>query len=104
MSELILFVEKYNARKKPIDNKPPRWLLMISCIVSNVTVFVDGGRMLDKISIRVSWNPFIGIYGIRVKKTIIEGKKARKKLNAREEALVVIAPSCNPLMKKIVTS
>ena len=44
------------------------------------------------------------MYGIRVKKTIIEGKNAKKKLNAREEALVVIAPSCSPLIKKIVTS
>jgi hypothetical protein len=44
------------------------------------------------------------MYGIRVKKTIIEGKKARKKLNAREDALVVIAPSFNPVIKKIVTS
>jgi hypothetical protein len=44
------------------------------------------------------------MYGIRVKKTIIEGKKAKKKLNANEEALVVIAPSIKPFQKKIVTS
>ena len=44
-----------------------------------------------------SWNPSIGTKGISVKITIIEGKSARKKLNARAEALVVIAPSNNPL-------
>jgi len=41
------------------------------------------------------------MYGIRVKKTIIEGKKARKKLKASDDALVVIAPSFNPVIKKI---
>ena len=44
------------------------------------------------------------MYGIKVKKTIIDGKKAKKKLKAKEEALVVIAPSCSPLTKKIATS
>jgi hypothetical protein len=39
----------------------------------------------------------MGTKGISVKSTIIEGKKAKKKLNAREEALVVSAPSTNPL-------
>jgi hypothetical protein len=34
----------------------------------------------------------------------MEGKNAKKKLNAKEEALVVIAPSINPFQKKIVTS
>jgi hypothetical protein len=46
----------------------------------------------------------MGIYGISVKKTMIEGKKAKKKLNANDDALVVIAPSTNPFQKKIVTS
>jgi hypothetical protein len=39
-----------------------------------------------------------------VKNTMIEGKNAKKKLNANEEALVVIAPSTNPFQKKMVTS
>ena len=60
--------------------------------------------MFDRISINVSWKPLIGIYGIRVKNTIREGKNAKKKLNASDEALVVIAPSCNPFMKSVVTS
>ena len=33
----------------------------------------------------------------------MEGKKAKKKLNAKDDALVVIAPSTNPFQKKIVT-
>ena len=60
--------------------------------------------MFDSISISVSWKPSIGIYGISVKKTMIDGKNAKKKLNANDDALVVIAPSCNPLMKKTATS
>ena len=44
------------------------------------------------------------MYGISVKKTMIDGKNAKKKLNANDDALVVIAPSCNPLKKKKVTS
>tara|TARA_B100000902_G_C27045599_1_gene781526 strand:+ start:55 stop:219 length:165 start_codon:yes stop_codon:yes gene_type:complete len=39
-----------------------------------------------------------------VKNKIIDGKNAKKKLNAREDALVVIAPLTNPLQKKIITS
>jgi hypothetical protein len=41
---------------------------------------------------------------MRVKNTIIEGKNAKKKLKAKEDALVVIAPSINPFQKKIATS
>ena len=104
INELIPLVEKYSARINPIDNKPPLWLFIISSNVSNVATFVDGGKILEIISINVSWKPSIGIYGIKVKKTIIEGKKAKKKLNANDDALVVIAPSCNPLKKNIVTS
>ena len=40
---------------------------------------------------------YIGIYGIRVNKTIIDGKKAKKKLNANDDARVVIAPCLTPL-------
>ena len=89
---------------KPIDNNPPLWLLIMSSNVLKVALFVEGGRILDRISINVSWKPIIGMYGIKVKKTIIDGKKAKKKLKAKEEALVVIAPSCSPLTKKIATS
>ena len=35
---------------------------------------------------------------------IIEGKNAKKKLKANEDALVVIAPSINPFQKKTATS
>ena len=38
------------------------------------------------------------------KKTIIEGKNAKKKLKAKEDARVVIAPSISPFQKKIATS
>jgi len=65
---------------------------------------VDGGNTTDKTSISVSCKPAIGMYGISVKKTIMDGKNAKKKLNAKEEALVVIAPLINPFQKKIVTS
>ena len=34
----------------------------------------------------------------------MDGKKAKKKLKASEEAQVVIAPSINPFQKKIATS
>ena len=44
-----------------------------------------------------SWKPSIGTKGINVKMTIMEGKSAKKKLNARDEALVDMAPSNNPL-------
>jgi hypothetical protein len=44
------------------------------------------------------------MYGISVKKTIIDGKNAKKKLNANDDALVEIAPSIKPFQKKIVTS
>ena len=64
-------VEKYSARINPIDNKPPLWLFIISSNVLNVATFVDGGKILEIISINVSWKPSIGIYGIKVKKTII---------------------------------
>ena len=43
-----------------------------------------------------SWNPFTGTNGIIVKRTMILGKKAKKKLKAKEEALVVIAPFVMP--------
>ena len=41
---------------------------------------------------------------MRVKKTIIEGKNAKKKLKAKEDARVVIAPFISPFQKKIATS
>ena len=63
--------------------------------------FVDSNVWGGSISLRdinnCSWNPSIGTKGISVKMTIIEGKSARKKLNARADALVVIAPSNSPL-------
>jgi hypothetical protein len=79
-------------------------LLITSSIVEKVTLLVDGGNIDDIISIKVSCSPSIGMYGIRVKKTIIEGKNAKKKLKARDEALVVIAPFLSPFQKKKVTS
>ena len=48
--------------------------------------------------------PVIGIYGISVKTTIIDGKNAKKKLKANDDALVVIAPLAKPFQKKIATS
>jgi hypothetical protein len=48
--------------------------------------------------------PSIGMYGINVKKKIIVGNKATKKLKAIEDALVVIDPFHNPLRKNTATS
>ena len=75
----------------------------------SLTVFVaaslvDGGKTEYNISINVVWKLLIGIYGIRVNKNIIAGKNARKKLNAIDEALVVIDPSMSPVQKKEATS
>ena len=39
-----------------------------------------------------------------MKKTIIDGKKAKKKLKANDDALVVIDPSYNPFQNKCATS
>ena len=41
------------------------------------------------------------MYGIRVNNTIIEGKNAKKKLKASDDALVVMAPLTKPFQKKI---
>ena len=77
---------------KPIDNKLALGLLIISSNAVNAIVLVEGGRMVSIMSNKFSCSPSIGIYGIRENKTIIDGKNARKKLNAKDEALVVIAP------------
>ena len=39
---------------KPIDNNPPLWLLIMSSNVLKVALLVEGGRILDRISISVS--------------------------------------------------
>ena len=44
------------------------------------------------------------MYGISVKITMIDGKNAKKKLKAREDALVVIEPFIIPFQKNTVTS
>jgi O-antigen/teichoic acid export membrane protein len=46
----------------------------------------------------------IGINGIRVKKTMITGKSARKKSKEIDDALKVSLPSVKPFRKKITTS
>ena len=76
----------------------------MSSRVLKVTSFVEGGNTTDRSSMSVSCKPEIGMYGIRVKKTIIEGKNAKKKLKASDDALVVIAPSIKPFQKKIAIS
>ena len=102
--ELTPLVEKYSANRNPMDKSPPLGLFIISSIVVNVIVFVNGGNILEIKSIRVFWKSLIGMYGIRVNTTIIEGKNARKKLNANEDARVVIEPFIIPFQKNIVTS
>ena len=87
-----------------MDRRPLLGLLIISLRVSNVISFVDGGKITASSSINVSCIPEIGIYGISVKKTMVEGKNAKKKLKANDDALVVIAPLVSPFQKKIVTS
>jgi hypothetical protein len=44
------------------------------------------------------------MYGISVKKKIMVGKRARKKVKERDEALLFIDPRVIPLKKKTVTS
>ena len=97
MREWTPLVAKYIVRMKPIDNNPVLGLLTTSSIVAKANSFVAGGKMVDNNSSNVVCKFGIGIYGIIVNKTIIEGKNARKKLNAKEEALVVIDPSLIPL-------
>ena len=96
INELTPLVEKYNARMNPIESNPPLGLLIMSSNVVNVISLVVSGRIIARISIKVSWKPSIGMYGMRVKNTITEGKNAKKKLNANEDALVVIEPSAIP--------
>ena len=98
------FVEKYKANKNPIDNKPPLGLFIISWMVLNAASLVDGGNIDPNILINVSWNPDIGIYGISVNRKIIAGKNARKKLNARDDARVLMDPLWIPSQKNIATS
>ena len=57
---------------------------------------VEGGRTSFNNCNKISWKLSIGIYGISVNKKIRAGKNAKKKLNAMEEALVVIAPFSIP--------
>ena len=104
INELTPFVEKYNARINPNESNPPLGLFIISSIVLNVIVLVEGGNILAIRFINVSWNPIIGMYGISVKTTIIDGKNAKKKLKAREDARVVIEPFIIPFQKNKVTS
>jgi len=52
---------------------------------------------------RASWKFSMGINGISVKKTMIIGNTARKKLNAMDEARVVIDPLKIPWKKKEAT-
>jgi hypothetical protein len=47
---------------------------------------------------------WMGIYGIRVKKKMMVGKRARKKVKERDEALLFIDPRVIPLKKKTATS
>ena len=84
-------------RINPIDKRPDLGLLIISYIVANAISLVCGGKIVVINSISVSWRSTIGIYGIKVNKTIIDGKKAKKKLNANDDARVVIAPCLTPL-------
>tara|TARA_B100000508_G_C11310710_1_gene204470 strand:- start:378 stop:578 length:201 start_codon:yes stop_codon:yes gene_type:complete len=46
----------------------------------------------------------MGIWGIKVNKNMMVGNKARKNLNAMEEAFVAIKPFLIPSMKYFATS
>ena len=84
-------------RTNPIDKSPDLGLLIMSYIVENAISLVCGGKIVEISSISVSCRFTIGTYGIRVNKTIIDGKKAKKKLNANDDARVVIDTCLTPL-------
>ena len=90
-------VEKYKAKIKVNESKPACSWFTISSKITLVASNVEGGKIsLIKVK-SSSWKPSIGTKGMSVNKTRIEGKKARKKLKVRDDALVVMAPSTKPL-------
>ena len=60
--------------------------------------------MLPNISNNSFWKLCTGTYGMRVKRKMIPGNSARKKLKATEEALAFRAPLYIPLKNRIPTS
>ena len=89
---------------KPKDNKLEFCLLRISEMVSAISLYERSGKIMDNCSINWVFKPSYGKYAISVSKKINAGKRAKKKLKAIEEALVVTAPSYKPLKKNRKTS
>ena len=75
-------VVKYIAMRNPMESNPPRWIFTMSSIVERVDSYAVFGSK-DWIMISNSfWKSCKGMYGMMEKRKMIEGKIARKKLNA----------------------
>jgi hypothetical protein len=99
----IPLVEKTMVATNMKRRNPPLFFVTISTIVVSRKEKAFTGNMLSNNLMSSSWKFGIGINGMRVKRNIVAGMSAMRRLKAMAEALVTSTPFWNPFITKFTT-
>jgi hypothetical protein len=97
------FVEKIIVAINIISKRPALLFVTMSIMVVSRKLKASTGRIFSNSSISSFWKFGIGMKGIRVKRKIVAGRRAIRRLKAIDEARVTSTPLLNPLITNLIT-